>query len=118
MEAHHVAMKIITGDNLLVTKKIAEEIGFAVQGALAGEDIARMDEPTLRKNVELANVFTRVAPEDKERVIRALRENGHVVAYMGDGVNDVLSLKEGQLGPDMRLGVVDRFENILKRIFE
>ena len=97
MEAHHVAMKIITGDNLLVTKKIAQEIGFAVHGALAGEDIARMDESTLRKNVELANVFTRVAPEDKERVIRALRENGHVVAYMGDGVNDVLSLKEADV---------------------
>jgi Mg2+-importing ATPase len=98
MEAHHVAMKIITGDNFLVTKKIAQEIGLVIQGALTGEDIANMDEITLRKRVEEANIFTRVAPEDKERIVRALRENGHVVAYMGDGVNDVLSIKEADVG--------------------
>lgn len=98
MEEHHVAMKIITGDNFLVTKKIAQEIGLVINGAFAGEDIEKMNEPTLRKNVELANVFTRVAPEDKERIVRALRENGHVVAYMGDGVNDVLSIKEADVG--------------------
>jgi Mg2+-importing ATPase len=98
MEAYHVAMKIITCDNFLVTKKIAQEIGLAIQGALVGEDVAKMDETALRKNVESANIFTRVAPEDKERIIHALRENGHVVAYMGDGVNDVLSIKEADVG--------------------
>ena len=98
MEEHHVAMKIITGDNFLVTKKIAQEIGLVINGAFTGEDIEKMNEATLRKNVELANIFTRVAPEDKERIVRALRENGHVVAYMGDGVNDVLSIKEADVG--------------------
>ncbi len=98
MEAHNVAMKIITGDNFLVTKKIAQEIGLAIQGAFAGDAIEKMDEAALRKNVERANIFTRVAPEDKERIIRALRANGHVVAYMGDGVNDVLSIKEADVG--------------------
>jgi Mg2+-importing ATPase len=98
METHHVAMKIITGDNFLVTKKIAEEIGLVVQGAFTGEEIAKMDEAVLQKNVELANIFTRVAPEDKEHIIRALRANGHVVAYLGDGVNDVLSIKAADVG--------------------
>jgi Mg2+-importing ATPase len=98
MEAHHVAMKIITGDNFLVTKKIAQEIGLVIQGAMTGEDVAKMDEHALRRRVEEANVFTRVAPEDKERIVRALRENGHVVAYMGDGVNDVLSIKAADVG--------------------
>ncbi len=98
MEAHNVSMKIITGDNLLVTKKIAQEIGFVIHGMLSGDEIEKMDDAALRKNVELANIFTRVAPEEKERIIRALRANGHVVAYMGDGVNDVLSIKAADVG--------------------
>jgi len=94
----NVAIKIVTGDNFLVTKKIAEEIGFTIKGALTGDDLAGMDEPALRIKVESTNVFSRVGPEDKERIIRALRENGHVVAYIGDGVNDVLSIKEADVG--------------------
>ena len=98
MEAYGVAIKIITGDNLLVTRKIAEEIGFKIQGMLTGDEIARLHEHEFKKKVEEVNVFTRVNPEQKELIIRALRQNGHVVAYMGDGVNDVLSIKEADVG--------------------
>jgi Mg2+-importing ATPase len=98
MKAHNVAVKIITGDNFLVTKKILEEIGLAMTGALTGDDIAAMAAPALAKAVEAANVFTRVNPEQKELIIKTLRGNGHVVAYMGDGVNDVLSLKAADVG--------------------
>ena len=98
MERANVAIKIITGDNLLVTKHIAEEIGLPIVGALTGDEIARLDEHQLRARVEKANVFTRVSPEQKEAIIRVLRVNGHVVAYMGDGVNDVLSMKEADVG--------------------
>jgi Mg2+-importing ATPase len=98
MEEHNVAIKIVTGDNFLVTKKIAEEIGFAINGSLTGEDLAKLDESALRAKVDSVNVFTRVTPEDKERIIRALRGNGHVVAYIGDGANDVLSIKEADVG--------------------
>jgi Mg2+-importing ATPase len=98
MAAYHVAIKIITGDNYLVTKKIADEIGLPIIGWYNGDAIAAMHELEFKKKVETANVFTRVNPEQKEMIIRLLRENGHVVAYMGDGVNDVLSIKEADVG--------------------
>jgi Mg2+-importing ATPase len=98
MAAYNVAIKIITGDNFLVTKKIADEIGLPIIGALTGDDMAKMNEHELHDKVEKANIFTRVNPEQKEHIIRILRENKHVVAYMGDGVNDVLSLKEADVG--------------------
>jgi Mg2+-importing ATPase len=98
MEIYHVGIKIITGDNFLVTKKIAEEIGLPIKNPLTGEDLGKLDEHQLRLKVEGANIFTRVNPEQKEAIIRALRQNGHVVAYMGDGVNDVLSIKEADVG--------------------
>jgi Mg2+-importing ATPase len=98
MALHHVAMKIITGDNFLVTKHIAEEIGLPMMNPLTGDDLAKLDEHQLRHVVDGTNIFTRVNPEQKELIIRALRDNGHVVAYMGDGVNDVLSLKAADVG--------------------
>lgn len=98
MAIYNVAIKIITGDNFLVTKKIAEEIGLPIQNPLTGDDLAKLDEHQLRKKIENTNIFTRVNPEQKEAIIRALRENSHVVAYMGDGVNDVLSIKEADVG--------------------
>jgi Mg2+-importing ATPase len=98
MAAHNVAIKIITGDNFLVTKKIADEIGLPIIGALTGDEMAKMSEHELHAKVETANIFTRVNPEQKEHIIRILRENKHVVAYMGDGVNDVLSIKEADVG--------------------
>lgn len=98
MAAHNVAIKIITGDNYLVTKKIMDEIGVPIVGWYNGDAIAAMHESEFKKKVETANVFTRVTPEQKEMIIRLLRENGHVVAYMGDGVNDVLSIKEADVG--------------------
>ncbi|HUC01695.1 MAG TPA: magnesium-translocating P-type ATPase [Candidatus Paceibacterota bacterium] len=98
MAAHNVAVKIITGDNYLVTKKIMDEIGVPIVGWYNGDAIAAMHEHEFKKKVETANVFTRVTPEQKEMIIRLLRENGHVVAYMGDGVNDVLSIKEADVG--------------------
>ena len=93
----NVAIKIVTGDNFLVTKKIMEEIGIPIQGALTGDEIAKLTDEELRHAVDGITIFSRVTPEQKQRIIRALRENGHVVAYMGDGVNDVLSLKEADV---------------------
>ncbi len=98
MAAHRVGIKIITGDNFLVTQHIAQEIGLAIVDPLTGDDLAALDEHQLARRVEATNVFTRVTPEQKEAIIRALRANGHVVAYMGDGVNDVLSLKAADVG--------------------
>ena len=93
----NVAIKIVTGDNFLVTKKIAEEIKLKIQGSLTGDEIARLADEELRRAVETTTIFSRVTPEQKQRIIHALRGNGHVVAYLGDGVNDVLSLKEADV---------------------
>lgn len=98
MAAHNVAIKIVTGDNLLVTQHIAREIGFEIKGAYTGDELAKLDDRAFRVAIEKANVFARVTPEQKGRIISELRENGHVVAYMGDGVNDVLSIKEADVG--------------------
>jgi len=98
MADYNVAIKIITGDNFLVTKHIAEEIGLVIQNPLTGDDLATLDEHQLKARIEETNIFTRVSPEQKESIIRALRQKGHVVAYMGDGVNDVLSIKEADVG--------------------
>jgi Mg2+-importing ATPase len=93
----NVAIKIVTGDNFLVTRKIMEEVGVPIQGALTGDEIAKLTDEELRHAADGVTIFSRVTPEQKQRIIRALRENGHVVAYMGDGVNDVLSLKEADV---------------------
>lgn len=93
----NVAIKIVTGDNFLVTKHIMEEIGIPIQGALTGDEIARLTDEELRHAADGVSIFSRVTPEQKQRIVRALRDNGHVVAYMGDGVNDVLSLKEADV---------------------
>lgn len=98
LEAYGVDIKIITGDNMLVTEKIARDIKLAVKGHLTGDEAVGLSRAELKIKVEEANIFTRVSPEQKELIIRTLRENGHVVGYLGDGVNDALSLKEADVG--------------------
>jgi Mg2+-importing ATPase len=98
MMRYHITVKIITGDNFLVTQKIARELNFPVHGTLSGEEIAKMHDTELERRVEEVNIFARVNPEEKERIIKALRANGHVVGYLGDGVNDVLSLRAADVG--------------------
>lgn len=98
LEATGIEVKIITGDNELVTKKICEEIGLRIKGVILGQDIAQMDDDALRIMVEKTTIFARFSPDQKNRVIRALRKNGHVVGYLGDGINDAPSLKTSDIG--------------------
>lgn len=98
MMRFNVDIKIITGDNHLVSEKIAREINLPIRGMLTGSEIASLPWGELRRKVEAVNLFTRVTPEAKEQIIRALRDNGHVVGYLGDGVNDVLSLRAADVG--------------------
>lgn len=98
LRGHHVQIKIITGDNQLVTEKIARELELPVEGVLSGDEIKKVNFQELKKRVENVSLFTRLSPMQKEEVVRALRENGHVVGYLGDGVNDVLPLKAADVG--------------------
>ncbi len=98
MFEHNVDIKIITGDNHLVTEKVARDINFEIRGMIKGDELVGLSDHEFRQKVETANIFTRVSPEQKQMIIRALRANGHVVGYLGDGVNDALSLKEADVG--------------------
>lgn len=93
MRASGIEVKIITGDNALVTRKIASDIGLPVSGILTGEDIAKLSPRQLADAVAGVTIFARVNPEQKLAIIQALRRAGHVVGYLGDGINDAPALQ-------------------------
>ena len=93
-----VTVKIVTGDSELVTQHVCAQLNIPVTGVLTGKEIAQMDDSALRIRVETANLFCRVNPSQKDRVILALRARGHVVGYLGDGINDAPSLQSADVG--------------------
>lgn len=93
-----VAVKIITGDNELVTQHLCAQLGLPVSGVLTGSAIQQMDDQALAARVEHVNLFCRVAPAQKNRIILALKRRGHVVGYLGDGINDAPSLHSADVG--------------------
>ncbi|MBO9676655.1 MAG: magnesium-translocating P-type ATPase [Acidovorax sp.] len=102
---HGVAVKVLTGDNDLVTAKICREVGLDPDGILQGGDIERMDDAALAGAVETHNVFARLTPAHKERIVRRLKANGHVVGFMGDGINDAPALRAADIGISVDSGV-------------
>jgi P-type Mg2+ transporter len=93
-----IDIKVITGDNAYVTEKIARDINLPIQRILTGAELARLDHRELAAAVEQTTVFARVDPEQKMLIIQALQDNGHVVGYMGDGINDAPSLRAADVG--------------------
>ncbi|MDD1665644.1 MAG: magnesium-translocating P-type ATPase, partial [Methanomicrobiales archaeon] len=93
-----VQLKILTGDNELVTRKTCTLLGYPEGGIVTGSDIAAMDDDALSRVVERSTTFTRVTPDQKDRIILALKRNGHVVGYLGDGINDAPSLRTADIG--------------------
>ncbi len=93
-----IDVKIITGDNELVTRHICATLDFPITRIIEGNEIAAMDSDTLARAVEGANIFSRVSPPQKERIIRALMKNNHVVGYLGDGINDAPSIRAADIG--------------------
>jgi cation-transporting ATPase E len=100
-----VELKLISGDNPETVAALARQVGLLVEGkAVSGLDLADLDDEALARAIDSASVFGRVPPSLKARLVLALRARGHWVAMVGDGVNDVLSLKQAHLGISMQSG--------------
>ena len=98
LAADGVSVKIVTGDSELVTRYVCDQLGMPVTGVLTGSEIQQMDDPTLAVRVREANLFCRVTPAQKNRVILSLKAQGHTVGYLGDGINDAPSLHSADVG--------------------
>lgn len=98
LEDMGIEIKIITGDNEYVAQKICREVDVTVKGVMLGYDMQDISDDALFHKVNDITVFARFSPDDKNRVIRALKAHGHIVGYMGDGINDAPSLKSADVG--------------------
>ena len=93
-----IAVKVITGDNRYVAAHLAEKIGLGHRNILTGEELARMTKEALFGRAQRTDLFVEIDPNQKERIIEALRRRGHVVGYLGDGINDAPALHEADIG--------------------
>ncbi len=98
MAAAGVAVKVLTGDNELVTRHVFAEIGVPVTGVLTGDALTRMSDEALIGQLSRVNVFCRVNPQQKHRILLALKRIGHVVGFLGDGINDAPALHAADVG--------------------
>ncbi len=98
LHKHGVAVKILTGDNQLISRKVCKDVGLAADPMLLGDDIEKMSDEDLAPAAEKATLFARLSPAHKQRVIHALRGKGHVVGFMGDGINDAPALRAADIG--------------------
>lgn len=93
-----IETKIITGDNALVSQRIAQDINLAVKGVISGDEMDKLSDEQLALKLPLTTIFARTSPEQKLRIIKLLQHRGHVVGYIGDGINDAPSLKAADVG--------------------
>jgi len=98
LQQHGVTVKVLTGDNDLVTRKVCSEVGLETGQILLGGAVENMNDEQLSRAVETTHVFARLSPSHKQRVVEALRRNGHVVGFMGDGINDSPALRASDVG--------------------
>ena len=93
-----VKVKVLTGDNGLVTEKVCQEVGLDVERLVTGAEISRLSPGEFSETVQNGNVFVKLSPAQKEQIVRELRNSGHVVGFMGDGINDAPALKAADVG--------------------
>jgi Mg2+-importing ATPase len=98
LKALGISLKIVTGDNRLVAASISQQVGFTTPKILAGSDLNALSDEALLRQVNEVNVFAEVEPNQKERIILALKKAGNVVGYMGDGINDASALHAADVG--------------------
>src|SRR5271170_5918500 len=95
---HGVTVKVLTGDNDLVTRKVCTEVGINAEKILLGNDVEQMSDEQLAGAVDDTDVYARLSPAHKKRVVQALQKKGHVVGFMGDGINDAPALRAADVG--------------------
>lgn len=93
-----VGVKVLTGDNETVTKKICNDVGIPVKNIVLGTELESMTEEQLTERIDDVSIFAKLSPLQKVRVVKALRAKGHTVGFMGDGINDAAALKEADVG--------------------
>src|SRR5262249_45144911 len=98
LREHGVALKVLTGDNEMVSRKICAEVGIPVERVLLGSEVEGMSDADLAEAAGPAALFARLSPAHKQRVIRALQGRGHVVGFLGDGINDAPALRAADVG--------------------
>lgn len=98
LKEHQVAVKVLTGDNALVTQAICEQIGLDASRYLTGDDVAALSEAELAGVIEEYSIFVKLNPSQKATITRLLRENGHVVGFLGDGINDAPAMRAADVG--------------------
>lgn len=98
LKAHGVTTKILTGDNDKVTRTICKHVGLKVRNMLLGADLDRMTDEELARAAETTDVFAKLTPDQKARVVTILRNAGHTVGFMGDGINDAAAMKAADIG--------------------
>ncbi|HYL91130.1 MAG TPA: magnesium-translocating P-type ATPase [Burkholderiales bacterium] len=105
LAAHGVTVKVMTGDNELVTAKICSQVGLDASHIVIGAEVEKMDDEALRRVAQSRHVFARLTPAQKDRIVRVLKGHGHVVGFMGDGINDAAALRTADIGISVDSGV-------------
>jgi Mg2+-importing ATPase len=98
LRQHGVTVKVLTGDNDLVTRKVCTEVGINAEKILLGNDVEKMSDEQLADVIDCTDVYARLSPAHKKRVVQALQKKGHVVGFMGDGINDAPALRAADVG--------------------
>lgn len=100
-----VKLKIITGDNVLIAENIAARIGIPSRRIISGKALHELSDDAIVSRVDKVDIFAEIEPSQKERIVRALQKNGHVVGYLGDGINDASALKTADVGISVNTAV-------------
>jgi P-type Mg2+ transporter len=98
LHKHGVAVKILTGDNHLISRKVCADVGLSADPMLLGADVEKMSDIELAEAAEKTTLFARLSPAHKQRIVHVLRGKGHVVGFLGDGINDAPALRAADIG--------------------